>query len=246
MGSVLTALHRGAQLAFAIECQHWQVHHGCPLLSTDKNGTILSKCDRRESVWRSRGDCNTACNVIQYDWWWSVSDGLRRHIHGRTRRPLLTGSQILGAIVRPYAGVVGYRFLLVLSDSWLHVLTSWFDPSDTARLYLRPSVISWLYAYNLLEVIQTTEPHFELLQQKSCKTDFLCVVFLVCLYVHTQIYVYMCNLVCYKFEIFKSEVWQVLVYLCLLCSWTVTYTVCSSVIHKFTKIKAKTTEHTVV
>lgn len=67
VGSVLTALHRGAQLAFAIECQHWQVHHGCPLLSTDKNGTILSKCDRRESVWRSRGDCNTACNVIQYD-----------------------------------------------------------------------------------------------------------------------------------------------------------------------------------
>lgn len=134
---------------------------------------------------------------------------------------------------------MGYRFLLVLSDSWLHVLTSWFDPSDTARLYLRPSVISWLYAYNLLEVIQTTEPHFELLQQKSCKTDFLCVVFLVCLYVHTQIYVYMCNLVCYKFEIFKSEVWQVLVYLCLLCSWTVTYTVCSSVIKKIYKIQSK-------
>lgn len=122
-----------------------------------------------------------------------------------------------------------------------------FDPSDTVRLYLRPSVISLgAHAYNLLEVIQTTEPHFELLQWKSCKTDFFRFGFLVCLYVHAQIYVYMCNLGRYKFENLKSEVWQALVYLCLLCSWTVTYTVCSSVIHEFTKIKAKTTEHTVV
>lgn len=177
--------------------------------------------------------------------WWSVSDGLRRHIHGRTRRPLLIGSQIFGAIVRPYAGVVGYRFLLVLNDSWPYVLTSWFDPSDTARLYLRPSVILWSYA---LTCIQSVGGHtnYRAPFWAAAMTVLFHIVFLVCLYVHTQIYVYMCNLGCYKFEIFKSEVWQVLVYLCLLCSWTVTYTVCSSVIHKFTKIKAKTTEHTVV
>ncbi len=32
VGHVLTVRHRGAQLAFAIEHQNWQVHHWCPVL----------------------------------------------------------------------------------------------------------------------------------------------------------------------------------------------------------------------
>jgi len=68
VGPVLTARHRGAQLAFAIQHQNWQVRHSCPVLFTDESRFTLSTCDRRERVWRSRGERYAACNIIQHDW----------------------------------------------------------------------------------------------------------------------------------------------------------------------------------
>ncbi len=61
VGPVLTARHRGARLAFAIEHQNWQVHHWRPVLFTDESRFTLSTCDRRERVWRSCGECYAAC-----------------------------------------------------------------------------------------------------------------------------------------------------------------------------------------
>ena len=64
---VLTAQHRGARLAFAIEHQNWHVRHWRPVLFTDESRFTLSTCDRRERVWRSQGECYAACNIVQHD-----------------------------------------------------------------------------------------------------------------------------------------------------------------------------------
>jgi len=61
------AQHRGTQLAFAIEHQNWQVRHWHPVLFTDESRFTLSTCDRRERVWRSRGEHYAACNIGQHD-----------------------------------------------------------------------------------------------------------------------------------------------------------------------------------
>ena len=61
---VLTAQHRGARLAFAIEHQNWHVRHWRPVLFTDESRFTLSTCDRRERVWRSQGERYAACNIV--------------------------------------------------------------------------------------------------------------------------------------------------------------------------------------
>ncbi len=63
VGPVLTARHRGARLAFAIEHQNWQVRHWRPVLFTDESRFTLSTCDRCERVWRSCGEHYAACNI---------------------------------------------------------------------------------------------------------------------------------------------------------------------------------------
>ena len=67
VGPVLTAQHRAARLAFAREHQDWQVHHWHPVLFTDESRFTISTCDRCEIVWRRRGECYAACNIIQHD-----------------------------------------------------------------------------------------------------------------------------------------------------------------------------------
>ncbi len=63
---VLTARHRGARLAFAVEHQNWQICHWHPVLHRWQQVT-LNTCDRCERVWRSRGECYAACNIVQHD-----------------------------------------------------------------------------------------------------------------------------------------------------------------------------------
>ena len=64
VGPVLSARHRGARLAFAIEHQHLQVGHWSRVLFTDESRFT---CDRRERVWRSRGERYAACTIVQHD-----------------------------------------------------------------------------------------------------------------------------------------------------------------------------------
>ncbi len=52
VGPVLTAQHRGARLAFAIENENWQVWHWHTILFTDESRFTLSTCDRWKRVWK--------------------------------------------------------------------------------------------------------------------------------------------------------------------------------------------------
>ncbi len=125
VGPVLTARHCGARLAFASEHQNW---HTVPVLFTDKSRFTRSTCDRRERVWRSRGECYAACNIVQHDWfgggsvvvWGGISMEGRTDLY-RLDNGTLTAirywDEILGPIVRPYAGAVGPGFLLVHDKS---------------------------------------------------------------------------------------------------------------------------------
>ena len=132
VGPVLTARHRGARLAFAIEHQNWQVHHWRSVLFTDESRFTLNTCDRRERVWRSRGERYAACNIVQHDRfgggslmvWGGISmeghTDLYRLDNG-TLTAIRYRDEILGPIVRPYAGAVGPGFLLVHDNARPHV-----------------------------------------------------------------------------------------------------------------------------
>ena len=129
---VLTAQHRGARLAFAIEHQNWHVRHWRPVLFTDESRFTLSTCDRRERVWRSQGECYAACNIVQHDRFGGGSVMVPGVIsmEGRTDLYRLeNGSltairyrdEILEPMVRPYAGAVGPGFLPMHDNARPHV-----------------------------------------------------------------------------------------------------------------------------
>lgn len=132
VGPVLTAQHRRARLAFAIDHQNWQLRHWRPVLFTDESRFNLSTCDRRERVWRCRGERYAACNIIQHDRfgggsvmvWGGISLEGRTDLY-RLDNGTLTAiryrDEILGPIVRTYAGAVGPGFLLVHDNARPHV-----------------------------------------------------------------------------------------------------------------------------
>ena len=129
---VLTAQHRGARLAFAIEHQNWHVCHWRPVLFTDESRFTLSTCDRRERVWRSQGERYAACNIVQHDRvgggsvmvWGGISMEGRTDLY-RLENGSLTAiryrDEILEPMVRPYAGAVGPGFLLMHNNARPHV-----------------------------------------------------------------------------------------------------------------------------
>ncbi|KAI3354262.1 hypothetical protein L3Q82_018793, partial [Scortum barcoo] len=45
-----------------------QIRHWRPVLFTDESRFTLSTCDRRDRVWRRRGERSAACNILQHDW----------------------------------------------------------------------------------------------------------------------------------------------------------------------------------
>ncbi|KAJ8332478.1 hypothetical protein SKAU_G00422670 [Synaphobranchus kaupii] len=137
VGLVLTAQHRAARLAFAREHQNWQVRHWRPVLFTDESRFTLSTCDRRERVWRCRGERYAACNIIQHDRfgggsvmvWGGISLEGRTNLHmlaNGTLTAVRYRDEILRPIVRPYAGAVGPGFLLVQDNAWPYVARAQF------------------------------------------------------------------------------------------------------------------------
>ena len=89
-------------------------------------------CDRRERVWRRRGEHYAACNIIQHDRfsggsvmvWGGISLEGRTDLHvlaNGTLTAVRYRDEILRPIVRPYAGAVGPGFLLVQDNAWPHV-----------------------------------------------------------------------------------------------------------------------------
>ncbi|KAI4896474.1 hypothetical protein NFI96_032686 [Prochilodus magdalenae] len=132
VGPVLTGQHRRARLAFATEHQNWQIRHRHLVLFTDESRFYLSTCDRCDRLWRRRGECYAACNIIQHDWfgggsvmvWGGISLEGRTDLY-RLDNGTLTAirhqDEILGPVVRPYAGAVGPGFLLVHNNARPHV-----------------------------------------------------------------------------------------------------------------------------
>ncbi|KAJ8332732.1 hypothetical protein SKAU_G00425210 [Synaphobranchus kaupii] len=100
--------------------------------ATDESRFTLSTCDRRERVWRRRGERYAACNIIQHDRfgggsvmvWGGISLQGRTDLHviaNGTLTAVKYRDEILRAIVRPYAGAVGPGFLLVQDSARPHV-----------------------------------------------------------------------------------------------------------------------------
>ncbi|KAJ8375922.1 hypothetical protein SKAU_G00065020 [Synaphobranchus kaupii] len=98
----------------------------------DESRFTLSTCDRRERVWRRRGERYAACNIIQHDRfgggsvmvWGGISLEGRTDLHviaNGTLTAVRYQDEILRAIVRPYAGAVSPGFLLVQDNAWPHV-----------------------------------------------------------------------------------------------------------------------------
>ncbi|KAI3362808.1 hypothetical protein L3Q82_001858 [Scortum barcoo] len=96
----------------------------------DESRFTLSTCDRRDRVWRRRGERSAACNILQHDrpvWQW-VSNGVGWHFFGgpcTALHVLARGSltairyrdEILRPLVRPYAGAVGSPGFLLMQDN---------------------------------------------------------------------------------------------------------------------------------
>ncbi|KAL0195346.1 hypothetical protein M9458_008918, partial [Cirrhinus mrigala] len=132
VGVVLTAQHRAGRLAFAREHQDWQIHHWCSVLFTDESRFTLSTCDRRDRVWRRRGERSAACNILQHDRfgsgsvmvWGGTSLEGRTALHVLARGSLTAiryRDEILRPLVRTYAGAVGPGFLLRQDSARPHV-----------------------------------------------------------------------------------------------------------------------------
>ncbi|KAL0174413.1 hypothetical protein M9458_030381, partial [Cirrhinus mrigala] len=132
VGVVLTAQHRAGRLAFAREHQDWQIRHWRPVLFTDESRFTLSTCDRRDKVWRRRGERSAACNILQHDRfgsgsvmvWGGISLEGRTALHVLARGSLTAiryRNEILRPLVRPYAGAVGPGFLLMQDNARPHV-----------------------------------------------------------------------------------------------------------------------------
>ncbi|KAI3376663.1 hypothetical protein L3Q82_017093, partial [Scortum barcoo] len=102
------------------------------LTSTDESRFTLSTCDRRDRVWRRRGERSAACNILQHDRfgsgsvmvWGGISLGGRTALHVLARGSLTAiryRDEILRPLVRPYAGAVGPGFLLMQDNARPHV-----------------------------------------------------------------------------------------------------------------------------
>uniref|UniRef100_A0A8K9V1T1 Tc1-like transposase DDE domain-containing protein n=1 Tax=Oncorhynchus mykiss TaxID=8022 RepID=A0A8K9V1T1_ONCMY len=129
---VLTAQDRAGCLAFAREHQDWQIRHWRPVLFTDESRFTLSTCDRRDRVWRRRGERSAACNILQHDRfgggsvmvWGGISLRGHRALHVLARGSLTAiryRDEILRPLVRPYAGAVGPGFHLMQDNARPHV-----------------------------------------------------------------------------------------------------------------------------
>ncbi|KAL0154047.1 hypothetical protein M9458_050647 [Cirrhinus mrigala] len=77
----------------------------------DESRFTLSTCDRRDRVWRRRGEHSAACNILQHD----------RFGSGGSLTAIRYRDEILRPLVRPYAGAVGPGFLLMQDNARPHV-----------------------------------------------------------------------------------------------------------------------------
>ncbi|KAI4884107.1 hypothetical protein NFI96_009820 [Prochilodus magdalenae] len=111
MGVVLTAQDRAGSLAFAREHQDWEIRHWRPVLFTDESRFTLSTCDKRDRVWRRRGESSAAHNILQHD----------RFGSGQTGKPGLKFQKCPDIInLSACAGCCGNDFSMASVLRWWH------------------------------------------------------------------------------------------------------------------------------
>ena len=127
----LTAAHRAARLQFAQDHRNWQLRHWRPVLFTDESRYTLSSCDGRDRTWRRVGERYQPDNIVEHDrfgggsvmvWGGLSLDGHTdlQVLQGGTLTAVRYRDEILGPIVRPYAGAIGPQFLLMQDNARLH------------------------------------------------------------------------------------------------------------------------------
>ncbi|CAJ0936225.1 unnamed protein product, partial [Ranitomeya imitator] len=114
----------------------WQWSDGAALAfvnwKTNESRFTLSTCDRRDRVWRRRGEQSAACNLLQNDrfgsgsvmMWGGISLDCRTALHVLARGSLTAiryRDEILRPLVRPYTGAVDPGFLLKQDNARPHV-----------------------------------------------------------------------------------------------------------------------------
>ncbi|KAI4903486.1 hypothetical protein NFI96_009665, partial [Prochilodus magdalenae] len=117
----------------AVWSQGWSPNlHAASGGTLDESRFYLSTCDRRDRLWRLRGECYAVCNIIQHDWfgggsvmvWGGLSLERRTDLYrldDGTLTAIRDQDEILGPLVRLYAGAVGPGFLLVQNNARPHV-----------------------------------------------------------------------------------------------------------------------------
>ncbi|KAI3352648.1 hypothetical protein L3Q82_019292, partial [Scortum barcoo] len=119
--TVRNRLHEGENTKIG-KFRHWR-----PVLFTGESRFTLSTCDRRDRVWRRRGERSAACNIGSGSVmvWGGISLGGRTALHVLARGSLTAiryRDEILRPLVRPYAGAVGPGFLLMQDNARPHVV----------------------------------------------------------------------------------------------------------------------------
>ncbi|CAJ0963082.1 unnamed protein product [Ranitomeya imitator] len=98
----------------------------------DESRLTLSTYNRCDRVWRRRGERSAACNILQHDQfssgsvivWGGISLEGHTALHVLARGSVTAiryRDEILRPLVRPYAGAVGPRFLLMQDNARPHV-----------------------------------------------------------------------------------------------------------------------------
>ena len=127
----LTAAHHAARLQFAQDHRNWQLRHWRPVLFTDESRYTLSSCDGRDRTCRRVGERYHPDNIVEHDRfgggsvmvWGGISLDGHTDLHvlqGGTLTAVRYRDEILGPIVRPYAGAIGPQFLLMQDNARPH------------------------------------------------------------------------------------------------------------------------------
>ena len=144
----LTAEHRRRRLEFAREHVGWGRQRLRRILFTDESKFCLDFHDGRRRVWRQKNERYRDCCVAEHDRfgggsvlaWAGISYDGSTDLHV-IENGSLTGlryrDEILEPIVRPFAGAVGGRFLLMDDNARPHrarVVTSYLEDEGIARM----------------------------------------------------------------------------------------------------------------
>lgn len=127
----LTPRHRQTRLAFCRAHVDWNIEAWSCVLFSDESRFCVSTNDRRQRVWRARGQRFAECAIVEHDRfggpsvmvWAGISVGGHTDLYVFQQGPInarIYRDDIILPIVRAYAGAVGPDFLLMDDNAPVH------------------------------------------------------------------------------------------------------------------------------